>query len=162
VERVGRGHADIGLVYDQAVNTDEFVVHRLHSEVLAGYGHAQLPDGADYSQSQLQTQRLILPPRPYALRRFIERELDNQLIVGAESNDIIVSLDLASRGLGLAVLPKQLPPSLLSAYPVRRVSLLSGQIKRSVVAITRRTDKPNQAVSLTLAAVKSRTLQMDS
>jgi LysR family transcriptional regulator, nitrogen assimilation regulatory protein len=160
VERVGRGHADLGLVYDQAVNTDEFVVHRLHMEVLAGYGPAHLADNLDYSQSQLQEQPLILPPRPYAMRRVMERELDDQLQVAVESNDILISLDLASRGLGLAVLPKQLPQALVSAYPVRRITLLSDQIKRSVVAITRKTDKMSEAVALTLAAVKSKITQL--
>lgn len=162
VERVGRGHAELGLVYDQAVNTDEFVVHRLHMEVLAGYGHAGLQVDQDYSQSQLQAQRLILPPRPYALRRVMERELADQLHVAMESNDILVSLDLASRGLGLAVLPKQLPSVLLSAYPVRRVTLLADQIKRSVVAITRKTDKMGEAVALTLTAVKSKIVSMQA
>jgi LysR family transcriptional regulator, nitrogen assimilation regulatory protein len=160
VERVGRGHADLGLVYDQAVNTDEFVVHRLHMEVLAGFGHAQLAVEQNYSQSQLQAQRLILPPRPYTLRRVMERELDDQLQIAAESNDILISLDLASRGLGLAILPKQLPQALLAAYPVRRVTLLSDQIKRSVVAITRKTDKISEAVALTLSAVKSKIAQL--
>jgi LysR family transcriptional regulator, nitrogen assimilation regulatory protein len=163
VEKVARGQADVGIVYDQAVNTDEVLVHRLHMEELAGYRARHTSSKrrtlADLNQQQMQQSDLILPPRPYALRRVIERELDEQLRVTCESNDILVSLDLASRGLGLAVLPADLPDALIAAYPVERVKLLSGSIKRSVVAITRRKSRRaglgGDPVSLMLAAIQN-------
>jgi LysR family transcriptional regulator, nitrogen assimilation regulatory protein len=160
VEKVGRGHADLGLVYDQAVNTDEFVLHRLHQEVLSGYVARNAQTPLDCSVAQLQQHRLILPPRPYTLRRVMERELSGQLLIGAESNDISVSLELAGRGIGLAVLPQLVPANLLTAHRVRRVRLLSDQIKRPVVAITRKTEQLGDAVALTLAAVKSRAWEL--
>jgi LysR family transcriptional regulator, nitrogen assimilation regulatory protein len=162
VERVSRGQADIGLVYDQAVNTDDFMTHSLFNEKLAGYcalSRPLLAADANYGPIELQQQTLILPPRPYALRRVIERELGGKFIVGAESNDILLSLDLASRGLGLAVLPSALPVNLLQAYPVQRVGLFANQLKRLVVGITPKARKNSEQVRLLLHEVKVQSLR---
>jgi LysR family transcriptional regulator, nitrogen assimilation regulatory protein len=153
VEKVARGQADIGLVYDQVVDTDEFIVHRLFMETLACYAASTLDCPSDCSREYLQTQKLIVPPKPYAIRRVLERELHGQLNVGIECNDIAASLDLASRALGLALLPAHLPDSLISKYPLQRSLLLGGSLKRTVVAITQQRDQHNIMTQTVLAAV---------
>jgi LysR family transcriptional regulator, nitrogen assimilation regulatory protein len=163
VERVSRGQADIGLVYDQAVNTDDFVTHCLFDEKLCGYCKLTNPflaSEVSYGPIDLQQQALILPPRPYALRRVIERELAGKFIVGAESNDILVSLDLASRGFGLAILPSALPDHLVQAYPVRKVKLFDGQLKRSVVGITPKSRKNSEQVLMLLHEITTRAIKI--
>jgi LysR family transcriptional regulator, nitrogen assimilation regulatory protein len=154
VEKVARGQADMGLVYDQVVDTDEFVVHRLFMETLACYTASELNSPSDCSREYLQTQTLILPPKPYAMRRVIERELGGQLKVGIESNDIAASLDLASRALGVAILPTHLPDSLISKYPLQRNLLLGGSLKRAVVAITKHSDQHNALTQAVLSTVR--------
>jgi LysR family transcriptional regulator, nitrogen assimilation regulatory protein len=162
VEKVARGQADIGLVYDQVVDTDDFIVHRLFMETLACYAAKILDCPDDCPREYLQSQALIVPPKPYAIRRVLERELDSQLKVCIECNDIAASLDLASRGLGLALLPAHLPDVLINKYPLKRSLLLGGSLKRTVVAITKQSDQHSNMVKAVLAMVRECALSVVS
>jgi LysR family nitrogen assimilation transcriptional regulator len=155
VESVERGHREIGLVYDLAVDSDAFVVHRLHQETLSGYRAKSMNGPSSYSAEVLATQPLILPPKPYALRRAVERELGAGLRIAVECNSVTLSLDLAARGLGIALLPRHLPDAMVASRGLERVEILGGSLRRPVVAITRKTDHMTESVSVTLAAVQA-------
>lgn len=153
VERVERGYSEIGLVYDLAVDTDAFFVQRLHQELLSGYRARRAGGPDNYTAEDLAVQPLILPPRPYALRRAVERELGPGLRIAVECNSVTLSLDLAARGLGIAVLPHDLPAAMVANRGLERVEILGGALRRPVVAICRKADRMTESVSVTLAAV---------
>jgi LysR family nitrogen assimilation transcriptional regulator len=155
VERVERGYSEIGLVYDLAVDTDAFFVERLHKELLSGYQKRRTGVAANYTAKELAAQPLILPPRPYALRRAVERELGAGLQIAVECNSVTLSLDLAARGLGIAVLPHDLPAVMVANRGLERVEILGGTLRRPVVAICRKADRMTESVSVTMAAVLS-------
>lgn len=155
VERVERGYSEIGLVYDLAVNSDAFVVHRLHQETLSGYRAKSVGGPTSYTAEELVAQPLILPPKPYALRRAVERELGSALRIAVECNSVTLSLDLAARGLGMAVLPRYLPDAMVASRSLERVEILGGSLRRPVVAISRKADRTTESVSVTLAAVQA-------
>lgn len=90
VESVERGYADIGLAYDISVNTNLVTVHRLHQEVLVAYCAIRdgLPENLD--AAAMAASRLILPPRPYVLRRMVEREVGAGCSPAIESNSVVL------------------------------------------------------------------------
>lgn len=157
VERVERGYADIGLVYDISVNTSAVLVRRLHSETLAGYCTPTHPHSHDLSAEDLAKCRLILPPRPYALRGIVERELSGDIQVAIESNSVSMSLDLAAQGLGLAILPWELPESSITTRGLIRVRLLGASMKRPVAAIYRSSTRVNETILETLTTIETLT-----
>jgi LysR family nitrogen assimilation transcriptional regulator len=164
VDQIVRGHADIGLVYDLAVNTDAVSVFRLYHESVSAYetmgeseaSTLQPATGAvaEVSVADLARRPLILPPRPYALRRVVERELPGPLTIAAECNSVSVSLDLAGAGLGTAILPSALPDSAVVPRRLRRFRISDADLGRHVVAIHRSVGQPSKAMIATLQVVK--------
>jgi LysR family transcriptional regulator, nitrogen assimilation regulatory protein len=137
VSMVERGYADIGVVYDLAVVSDDVVIEPLLDEEFAVFcpqAHAweSLPD-----VHSLAGAPLILPPREFALRRILERELRSGLNVAVECNSVEVTLGLVSRGLGLAVLPARLPASSVNAHGLRCVHFVNAPLVRKLVTICR-------------------------
>ncbi len=156
VERVERGHADIGLVYDLAVDTDTVALRRLCIEQIAAYSREPgAPDPATLSVSALAQRPLIVPPRPYALRRVIERELPGPLSIAVESNSVSVSLDLAMQGVGTTILPRDLPDIAIKARGLHRLAIEDANLHRHVVLIHRSGATPTQAVSRAIRAIES-------
>ena len=153
VERVERGFADLGLVYDAAVDTDAFSVHPLHKEILAGYCKAGAATVSNLDCEQLQAARLILPPKTYALRRAFERELGAAPQVSVECNSISLALDMAACGLGVAILPHHLHATMIDVRGLKRVQILGGTLSRQVVAICRKTGQLPPASQQALEAV---------
>lgn len=147
VDQVVRGQADIGLVYDLAVNTDAVTTHRLYRESVCAYeatatgrrGWAESTGAGtgSISVADLSRRPLILPPRPYALRRVIERELTGPLTIAAECNSVSVSLDLASAGIGTVILPSALPEVAIAPRRLARLRISDADLGRHVVAIHR-------------------------
>ena len=137
VELVARGNADLGLVYDLAVDTGAVQVHRLFAEDLCAFCRTdeRLPDAID--PATLLQQSLIVPPRPYALRRLLDKTFGAGLHAMIESNSVSLSLDLAARGLGLALLPTRLPEVMVRAHGLRRVRITGVDLRRPVVLIHR-------------------------
>lgn len=157
VERVARGLADIGLVYDLAVDTDAVLLQRLRREQVCAYGREADRLPARLTAAQLAAHALIVPPRPYALRRVIERELPAPLAIAAESNSVSVSLDLVMKGVGLAVLPSELPETAVKARGLRRIEIDGAALDRHVVLIRRKSGgAPSEAVAVTLRAIEAR------
>lgn len=137
VELVARGNADLGLVYDLAVDTGAVRVQRLFAEDLCAFCRAdeRLPEAID--SAALLQQPLIVPPRPYALRRLLDKTFGAGLRAMIESNSVSLSLDLAARGLGLALLPTRLPEAMVRAHGLRRVRIAGVDLRRPVVLIHR-------------------------
>ncbi|MDM0020999.1 LysR family transcriptional regulator [Variovorax saccharolyticus] len=156
VDQVLRGHADIGLVYDLAVDTDAVHLVRLGTENLSAYGSASAAPGpaGDIGLAELARRPLIVPPRPYALRRVIERELPGPLSIAAECNSVSVSLDLAAAGVGTTILPSALPEAAVSPRGLRRMRIAGGNFDREVVLIHLASTPPGRAVAATLQAIE--------
>jgi LysR family nitrogen assimilation transcriptional regulator len=162
VDQIVRGHADIGLVYDLAVNTDAVSVFRLYHESVSAYeaiGESDAPNRrlenravGEVSVADLARRPLILPPRPYALRRVVERELPAPLTIAAECNSVSVSLDLAGAGLGTTILPSALPDSAVVPRRLQRFRISDADLGRHVVAIHRA--QPSKAMLATLQVIK--------
>lgn len=158
VEQVLRGHADVGLVYDLAVDTDAVHLRRLYTEKLSAYIAASVGqaagEGGEIGVAELAQMPLIVPPRPYALRRVIERELPGPLWIAAECNSISVSLDLTATGIGAAILPSALPENAVSPRGLRRMRITGGNFGREVVLIHLSSNPPSRAVAATLQAIE--------
>ena len=158
VDQVLRGHADIGLVYDLAVDTDAVQLRRLGTENHSANGSAQAasdaPGDGDIGLAELARRPLIVPPRPYALRRVIERELPGPLSIAAECNSVSVSLDLAAAGVGTTILPSALPQAAVSPRGLRRMRIAGGNFDREVVLIHLASAPPGRAVAATLQAIE--------
>lgn len=159
VEQVSRGLADLGLVYDLAVDTDAVALQRLCMEDVSAFCRrdATLPDAV--TLETLAREPLILAPRPYALRRLVDRNLPAPMNVAVECNSISVSLDLVAQGAGVAVLPSALPTEMVELRGLRRVALLGADLRRPVVLIHRRSSaalppRVQEAMALLLQCVK--------
>ncbi|WGS52381.1 LysR family transcriptional regulator [Paraburkholderia sp. D15] len=148
VESVERGKADLGFVYETAVDGPELITEPLFDERLALYacaGHAQ----DDAALANLSTSKLILPPRPYALRRIVERALGYTVQPYIECDSLELSLRLVAISDGVTVLPDNLPRDMVEERGIRRVPL--GAIApRRVVALSRRARGPSGGFDVAL------------
>jgi LysR family transcriptional regulator, nitrogen assimilation regulatory protein len=154
VDQVVRGQADLGMVYDLAVNTDAVQVQRLYHEEMCAYG--LLPQGAPavpLTVAELARRPLIVPPRPYALRRVIDRELPGPLAIAAECSSVSASLDLAAAGVGLVILPSALPELAVAPRGLARFAIADADLGRQVVVIHRAGPRPPQALAAALQAI---------
>jgi DNA-binding transcriptional LysR family regulator len=158
VEQVLRGHADVGLVYDLAVDTDAVHLRRLYTEKLSAYSAPSVEpaagQGGEIGVAELAQMPLIVPPRRYALRRVIERELPGPLSIAAECNSVSVSLDLAATGIGTAILPSALPENAVSPRGLRRMRITGGNFGRDAVLIHLSSNPPSRAIAATLQAIE--------
>ncbi len=138
VEAILRGKADLGLVYDLAVDSEQLERVALHDELLVGYrrGDAGLP--SEIRVDALADERLILPPRPYVLRRIVERECGRPLLPVIESNSLELTLDLSAAGCGMGILPARIHDHWVLPRGLQRVTVLGARFARRVVAIRRR------------------------
>lgn len=160
VDQVVRGHADIGLVYDLAVTTDAVHVQRLYHEEVSAYAlHGEQSDGdsqpLSLTAAELARRTLIVPPRPYALRRVIERELPGPLLIAAECSSLSVSLDLAAAGVGMVLLPSALPDFTVAPRGLARFRIADADLGRQVVVIYRLAATPPKALAATLQVIEA-------
>ncbi|NYH15953.1 LysR family transcriptional regulator [Paraburkholderia bryophila] len=136
VESVERGKADLGFVYETAVDGPELVAEPLFEERLALYiraGHAADADAL----ANLGGLPLILPPRPFALRRMVERALGYSVQPYIECDSLELCLRLVSIGDGVTVLPDSLPRDMVEDRGLRRLPL-NAVPPRRIVALSRR------------------------
>jgi DNA-binding transcriptional LysR family regulator len=139
VEAIVRGKADMGLVYDLAVDSERLERVMLHDEMLVGYRRIDAALPREMHVAQLAAQRLILPPQPYVLRRIVERECGCLLQPVIESNSLELTLDLAAAGCGMGILPARIGEQSVVPRGLERVTVLGARFERKVVAIRRRT-----------------------
>lgn len=137
VEAVVRGKADMGFVYDLAIDSEEVERILLHEELLVGYQRMGSGPQRDITVAELAALPLILPPRPYVLRRIVERECGHALQPAIECNSIELMLDLAAGGCGMGILPARLGHAMVASRGLERVSIVGGRFERRVAAIRR-------------------------
>jgi LysR family nitrogen assimilation transcriptional regulator len=155
VERVERGIADIGLVYDSAVDTDALAVKRLHHEEFGAYMLGPLRGtGEPIPVQSLAQHRLILPPRPYALRKIVERTLPGPLDVAFECNSVTLALEVAAMAVGTAILPLLLPSAWVEARGLVRYRIGDGQMRRQIAAICLPSARPRRGVKAALEIIE--------
>lgn len=146
VEAIERDRADIGFVYDAAVDAPDLVLERIHDEGMAIYGRRSPPAGVDL-MSFLRTQRLVLPPRQFALRRMVERAIGHASVNTLECDSMELSLRLVAGHDLFTVLPDDLPTDLVEGRGIVRC-LLTSLPRRPIVALTKRRLHGNALVEL--------------
>ena len=134
VALVESGKADLGLVYDSAVDSgtlescplfdDDMALIVRHDSALSG-----LQDLAALSL------RLVGFPPHYALRRMIQ-SAGLQPDFAAEAETIDAMLRLVSSGVGDCILPARIPDKLLDDYGLRKLPVTRPLLRRRVVAVT--------------------------
>ncbi|WDZ94858.1 LysR family transcriptional regulator [Herbaspirillum sp. WKF16] len=153
VELVASGKAEIGFVYDTAVDTDAVEIIPLFEEEMALVACA-----ASFAaqQASIDLVALDLPlvsfPQHYALRRMLERQGFRPRI-SAEVETVDAMLKLVSLTGGHCILPDRISTELLSDYGLVRVPLERPALKRRIVAITNkaRTRSPLASFILEIA-----------
>ncbi|SAK69757.1 DNA-binding transcriptional regulator CynR [Caballeronia pedi] len=133
VESIERDRADIGFVYETAVDGPDLVSQPLFEETLALYTRFDVE--AD-EPLNLVALKLIVPPRAYALRRIVERALGAPVQPYIECDSLELSLRLVSMTDGVTVLPSTLPRDMVEDRGLRR-RLLPSMPARRLVALSR-------------------------
>jgi len=140
VSLVESGKADVGFVYDTAVDTagvvssllfeDEMclMIHQ-DSEIAKGGG---IEEGVDLNRTSL---RLVGFPEHYALRRMFDAGASEPEYV-AEVETMDAMLKLVSLKVGACILPSHIPEKLLRDFELKKVKIGNPVMRRRVVAIT--------------------------
>jgi len=138
VALVDNGKADLGFVYDSAVDCGTLASKPLFEDEMAlvVLDNSPLESPQDLSALRL---RLVGFPAHYALRRMIH-SAGLQATYVAEAETIDAMLKLVSSGVGHCILPSRIPHRLLADYGLRKVSIERPALRRRVVAISS-TDK---------------------
>lgn len=135
VSLVESGKADLGFVYDSAVDSGVLTSRDLLEDemVLIVRQDSAVTGPADLTQLPL---RIIGFPAHYALRRMIHSAGLQPTFV-AEAETIDVMLRLVSSGIGDCILPARTPDKLLADHGLRKVAVSRPLLKRKIVLVTR-------------------------
>jgi len=137
VALVEGGKADLGVVYDTAVDTAALTVHPLFEDEMClvtrqpSHG-TPAEDGVDLRDHSL---RLVGFPQGYALRRMIESAGLRPVYV-TEAETVDAMLKLVSTGVGECILPCRLPERLLNEYGLHKMKIRAPLLRRRMVAVT--------------------------
>lgn len=131
---VEAGKADLGFVYDTAVDSNTVVSKPLFDDDMVLIARNDQPPitSPDISEANL---RLVGFPAHYALRRMLHSAKIQATYV-AEAETIDAMLKLVSSGIGACVLPSRIPDSLLGDYGLCKFTFNATALRRRVVAIT--------------------------
>lgn len=139
VELVGSGKADIGFVYDVAVDLGNMVSKPLFQEDMTLIVRNDTP-ATSYKSFEASGLRLVGFPSHYALRRMLH-SAGIQATYVAEADTVDMMLQLVSSGVGSCILPSMFPSKLLADYGLRKCPVENFALNRKVVVITR-SDRP--------------------
>ena len=134
VALVENGKADLGFVYDSAVDCGTLTSKPLFEDEMALVVLDSSPLESPQDLSTLSL-RLVGFPAHYALRRMIH-SAGLQATYVAEAETIDAMLKLVSSGVGHCILPSRIPDRLLADYGLRKVSIDRPALRRRVVAIS--------------------------
>ena len=134
VALVENGKADLGFVYDSAVDCGTLASKPLFEDEMALVVLDSSPLESPQDLSTLSL-RLVGFPAHYALRRMIH-SAGLQATYVAEAETIDAMLKLVSSGVGYCILPSRIPDRLLADYGLRKVSIERPALRRRVVAIS--------------------------
>ena len=134
VDLVDSGKADLGFVYDVAVDIGTVRSWPLFEEDMSLIVlTAQAMDGpVDLTANEV---RLVGFPSHYALRRMIHSsDLKARFVAEAETIDAM--LHLVATGVGCCILPSRIPDELLADQGLKKVPIARPALRRRMVAIT--------------------------
>ncbi|MDP9972208.1 DNA-binding transcriptional LysR family regulator [Variovorax paradoxus] len=134
VALVENGKADLGFVYDSAVDCGTLASKPLFEDEMALVVLDSSPLESPQDLATLSL-RLVGFPAHYALRRMIH-SAGLQATYVAEAETIDAMLKLVSSGVGHCILPSRIPDRLLADYGLRKVSIERPALRRRVVAIS--------------------------
>jgi DNA-binding transcriptional LysR family regulator len=136
VALVESGKADVGFVYDTAVDTGGVVSSPLFEDEMCLIVHQDCGTVAD-GGVDMNTVRLRLVgfPEHYALRRMFDAGCAEPHYV-AEVETIDAMLKMVSLKVGACVLPSHIPDKLLRDFELKKVKIINPLMRRRVVAIT--------------------------
>jgi len=103
VEMVLRGMADLGLTYSTDLSTIDLQSRE--------------------AMSRLSELKLILPPRHFGVRRYVERVLGCAIQPSIECDSLELSLRMASISGAIALLPEHVPDDLIVSCNLKRIIL---------------------------------------
>ncbi len=147
VTLVEHGNAELGLVYDSAVDSDVLDSTALFEEDMALIVRqdSALSGPQDLTKASLQ---LVGFPPHYALRKMIHSGgLQPHFVTEAETVDAM--LKLVSSGVGDCILPSRIPTKVLADYGLRKVKIELPLLRRRMVLVKHR-DKPLSALAIAL------------
>lgn len=135
VKLVESGRADLGVVYDSAIDTGNFIVTPLFEDEMCVIASADAvsDDRIDLTQTGA---RFVAFPAHYALRKMLTTS-GLRPDIAAEAETVDAMLRLVSSGVGICVLPARIPDQLLLDYGLRKVEIVRPHMRRRVVAIVR-------------------------
>ncbi len=134
VALVESGKADMGLVYDAAVDSDGVESQALFDDQMAFIVREDRPLHGPQNLTGMELRLVGFPPH-YALRRMIHSSRLAPTFV-AEVDTIDAVLKLVSSGVGDCILPARIPERLLAEYSLRRLPITEPILRRRVVMIT--------------------------
>lgn len=139
VSLVETGKADMGFVYDVAVDCGDLVSHVLFDDQMCLI--SARPDPAPDGDLTARPLRLVGFPSHYALRRMVHSSgLEPEFVAEAETIDAM--LRLVSSGVGDCILPARIPDRLLAEYELHKHPVTAPALQRRVVAILRADRQP--------------------
>jgi LysR family transcriptional regulator, nitrogen assimilation regulatory protein len=162
VDAVLHGRTDLGLVYDVAVAEREVKVWRLLDEELVGYVPSRAAAPASQTLSDFCAQPLVLPPREFAVRRVVERELGRSANPLIECNSVELTLDLVAAGVGATILPRQLPAAMLTSRALVPIGLSHARLTRQVVLIQHRTASARPSLGAAIELLQAVASRLES
>jgi len=126
-----RGTADLGLAYSTELSTTDLQSVELHEERLALY-HSARTDVSREAMSRLSELKLVLPPRHFGVRRYVERVLGCAIQPSIECDSLELSLRMASVSGAIALLPEHVPEDLMASCELNRIILADIPARRLV------------------------------
>lgn len=134
VTLVESGKADVGLVYDSAVDSAKVASCPLFDDSMALVVRLDSPLSGpqDLTCAPL---RLVGFPAHYALRRMLQ-SAGLQPEFAAEAETIDTMLRLVSSGIGACILPSRIPDKFLANFALHKLPISRPLLKRRVVALT--------------------------
>ena len=139
VSLVSSGKAEVGFVYDVAVDVTTVVSKPLFEDHMAFIVRQDDPLTSTACLSGKDLRLVGFPPH-YALRRMLHSARIPATYV-AEAETIDAMLKLVSSGLGNCILPSRIPSRHLADHGLRKLPMENPSLSRWVVAITP-ADKP--------------------
>ncbi len=152
VSLVESGKADIGFVYDVAVDCGELVSHALFDDDMCLI--SARPEALPHGELSKKPLRLVGFPDHYALRRMVHSSgLEPDVVAEVETIDAM--LRLVSSGIGDCILPARIPDRMLAEYELHKFTIQSPILQRRVVAILR-ADRQPQPLTMELLSCAMR------
>lgn len=134
VALVESGRADLGLVYDSAVNTGSLASCPLFDDDMALIVRQDSPLSQPQDLTRIPLRLVGFPPH-YALRRMLQTA-GLRPEFSAEVETIDAMLNLVSSGVGDCILPSRIPDKVLVDHGLRKLPIEHPLLRRLVVVVT--------------------------